>query len=100
MSRNIVTITNGYDANLKLIENIKGFELATSKIIPEWDIEHFYYGKNLDMVTVKNAVTKEYADFNISANRICLCGCTASTSNFQLLVKLTLNDECYDNREE
>ena len=94
----ITTKTNGYTIGEELDTMIKRFEYAASVLFPDWEIEHFYFGSNLDMVKIRNRELKEYADFNITANRVSFNGHTLTPEHHALMASLTHNDECFNGR--
>ena len=94
----ITTKSNGYKISKELQTMIERFEYCASVLFPNWEIEHFYYGDKLDMVTVRSKELKQYADFNISANRVSFTGHTLSTENYKTFTSLTHNDECFNGR--
>lgn len=71
----ITTKTNGYTISKELETMVKRFEHAASEIFPTWEAEHFFYGNKLVMTTIKGNGC-EYADFNITANRVSFNGHT------------------------
>lgn len=93
----ITTKTNGYTISKELETMVKRFEHAASKFFPDWEVEYFYYGNKLVMTTIKGCGC-EYADFNITANRISFNGHTLTRTHFKLCEALTHNDECYEGK--
>ena len=93
----IETKTNGYTISEELKTMVKRFEVAASELFPEWKMEHFYYGEKLVMTTIKGNGC-EYADFNITANRVSFNGHTLTRTRYKLCESLTHNDECHKGR--
>lgn len=89
--------TNGYTISEELKTMVERFEFAASVLFPEWEMEQFYYGSKLVMVTIKGNGC-EFAEFNISANRVSLNSHTVSKTRFGLCESITHNDECYNGR--
>lgn len=92
----ITTKANGYMVGTELEAMIKRFENAVDKLFGSHasEIEHFYYGDKLDMVTVR-LVNGNYGDFNLSAKRVSYTGCTCSHAESKTFEMLTYNDELY-----
>ena len=93
----ITTKTNGYTIGKELETMVQRFEYAASVLLPEWEMEHFFYGEKLVMTTIRGCGC-EYADFNISANRVSFNGHTLTRTHCKLCEGLTHNDECYKGR--
>jgi hypothetical protein len=94
---NITTKTNGYTISKELKTMVERFEAAANILFPDWKMEHFYYGEKLVMTTIRGCGC-EYADFNISANRISFNGHTLTRTHFKLCESITYNDECHAGR--
>jgi hypothetical protein len=88
--------TNGFTAEDEQ-DMIYKFERAAEKLFPDCTINHFYYGNHLDMADLLIA-PRGYAHFNITKNRVSLCGYTCSSENLAKLGSLTYRDECYNGR--
>lgn len=93
----ITTKTNGYEISKELETMVKRFECAVQKLFVDWEVEHFYYGNKLVMTTIRSCGC-EYAEFNISANRVSFNGHTLTMRHHKLCQSLTHNDECYDGK--
>jgi hypothetical protein len=93
----ITTKTNGYEIGRHLETMVKRFETVMNEYFPDWEVEHFYYGSKLVMTTVKGCGC-EYAEFNISAIRVSLNGCTCTRSHHKLFESFTYNDECHEGK--
>lgn len=95
----ITTKTNGYNIGTELKAMITRFENAVKKLFGchAIEVEHFYYGDNLDMVTVK-LVNGNYGDFNLTAKRVSFNGHTCSLAERKTFEMLTYNDECYNGK--
>lgn len=93
MNITIETQDNGYapHAAARMIEL---FNRAAEKMFPGCTVRHFYYGDRLDMVDVVigNGL---YAHFNITENRVSLCGWTCSTKSLEKFMKMTYRDNLY-----
>ena len=89
----VETKSNGYNA-LSIQPMRQQFEKAEAVLFPNCTISHFYYGDHVDKADVILR-PGEYAHFNISANRISLCGYTCSTEDLTRFGSLTYRDECY-----
>lgn len=89
--------TNGYTISEELKTMVERFEFAASVLFPEWEMEQFYYGEKLVMVTMKGNGC-EYADFNITAKRVSLNSLTVTKTRYELCESLTHNDECHNGR--
>lgn len=73
------------------------FEKAAAKLFPGCTIHHFYYGDRLDMVDVV-LEPRQYAHFNVTAERVILCGYTCSSENLEKFTSMTYNDELYNGK--
>ena len=93
----ITTKTNGYTIGNELNTMKEKFEYAANTIFPNWEVEHFYYGNKLIMTTIRGNGC-EYADFNITANRVSFNGHTLSRTNYKKCELLTHNDELYNGK--
>lgn len=93
---NIETKTNGYEA--KEIQDMKGtFEKAVEKVFGECTVRHFYYGDRLDMVNIIFD-DGDYAQFNITMNRVSLGGYSMTDERLKKCGGLTYRDELYKGR--
>ena len=90
----IDTKTNGYTAQ-GIQPMITRFENAAQKLFPDATMSHFYYGDHLDMIDIILEPGR-YAHFDVSANRVSLCGYTCSADDLDKFGSLTYRDECYD----
>lgn len=88
---------NGYVIGEELATMIQRFEYGASVLFPEWKMEHFYYGSKCVMTTIRGCGC-EYADFNISANRVSFNGHTLTRTHYKLCESLTWNDECHEGK--
>ncbi|HMM32389.1 MAG TPA: hypothetical protein PKB13_11515 [Clostridia bacterium] len=93
---NIETKTNGYTAQ-GIQPMITKFEQAAQKLFPDGTMNHFYYGDHLDMADILLEPGR-YAHFNVSANRVSLCGYTCSDDDLKKFESLTYRDECYNGK--
>lgn len=94
---NITVKTNGYTLGKELDTMVKNFECAVEELFPDWTIEHFYYGDKLVMTTIRGCGC-EYADFNITANRVSFNGHTLTRAHYKICASLTHNDECHEGK--
>lgn len=90
------TTTNGYDAE-RIQPMIKTFEQAAEKLFPDCTVRHFYYGEYLVMTDIL-LEPGEYANFNVSANRVSLTGYTCSDANLKIFESFTYRDECFNGK--
>lgn len=94
----IETTTNGYKAE-KLQNMIARFNKAVKILWPgaigkTVTIEHFYYGDDLDMVTIRTA--GGYAHFNLTQKRVALTGLSAADNfEYNLFKEMTYRDGYY-----
>jgi len=91
-----MTITikdNGYKAT-GIQKMVSTFNTAAEKLFGDCEIEHFYYGDELSMATIR-LPNGNYGHYNITANRVSFNGYTASVDNYLRMTELTYNDECY-----
>ena len=95
----ITTKTNGYEIGAELKAMIERFESAVAKLFGSHaiEIEHFYYGDKLDMLTVRLS-NKHYGHFNITAKRVSFNGHTCSFEELDKFEMLTFNDECFNGK--
>ncbi len=66
-------------------------------MFPDGTMNHFYYGDHLDMADILLEPGR-YAHFNVSANRVSLCGYTCSDDDLKKFESLTYRDECYNGK--
>ena len=88
--------TNGYRA-YDLQDMIAIFERACDKTFINCKIVHFYYGNELDMITV-TLENGHYGYFNLTKNRVSFNGHTCSVHEYIKFTSLTKNDECFAGR--
>lgn len=96
MAIKIETKKNGYEAE-GIQEMINIFEQVAESIFPDCTVRHFYYGDRLDMADLIIG-DRQYAHFNITANRVSLNGYEVSTENYRKIGSMTFNDECYNGK--
>lgn len=89
----IETKKNGYTAD-GIQDMIGKFEKVAALLFPGCTVRHFYYGNTLDMADIILA-PGHYANFNISAKRVSLCGYTCSNEEYAKFVSMTHNDELF-----
>ena len=94
----ITTKTNYYTISEELETMKKRFEFVCSVLFPDWEMEHFYYGSKVIMTTISGKKIGEYAQFNITANRVSFNGHTTSLENYKKCESMTHNDECHKGR--
>lgn len=87
----IETKKNGFTAD-GIQDMIEKFEKAAALLFPGCTLYHFYYGDTLDMADIVLA-PGHYANFNISANRVSLCGYTCSNEEYTKFESMTYNDK-------
>lgn len=92
----IETKTNGYTAET-IQGMIKTFENVAARLFPGCLVRHFYYGDRLDMADIVLG-DGHYAQFNITAKRVSLCGYILTYEQRDLAGSMTHKDECYDGR--
>lgn len=89
----IETKDNGYKAEA-VQPMIHNFDKVAAFLFPGCTVRHFYYGDALDMADIVLEPGR-YANFNITAKRVSLCGYTCSAAELEQFSSMTLNDECY-----
>ena len=85
--------TNGYKAE-DLQTLISLFNKAAENLFGECSVKHFYYGDELDMITVV-LPNRNYAYFNLSKKRVSFNGHTCTNDEYNKFVQLTYNDNLY-----
>ena len=90
---------NGYKA--EALQDMKAkWEKAASKLFAVCAARHFYYGDELDMVTLclENG---DHAYYNIKADSVHFTGTKASSDSvYERFCQLTHNDPLYDGKVE
>lgn len=96
--KNIISRTqdNGYKA-AEVQGMIGRFEKAAALLFPGCTVNHFYYGDRIDMASISLG-NHHYAHFNVTANRVSLCGWTCSFDEYEKFGSMTHNDELYPGR--
>ena len=92
----IETKDNGYKAEA-IQHMIKKFNKAAALLFSGCTVQHFYYGDTLDMANIVLSPGR-YAQFNISARRVSLCGYTCSNEDLEKFGSMTHNDELHDGK--
>lgn len=95
---NIIVQDNGYKPSRELLNvryDWEEFIENTFENIKE--IEHFYYGSDLIMTTVR-LTDKHYGHFNITDKRISFNGYTCSYEELEKFQGCTWNDELYNGK--
>lgn len=92
---NIIVQDNGYKPSRELI-NVRydWEELVENTFNNIEEIEHFYYGSDLIMTTVR-LKNKSYGHFNITEKRISFNGHTCNHDEVLKFQSCTWNDELY-----
>ena len=97
MAIKIETKTNGYEAE-EIQKMIGIFEKVAEILFPSCTIQHFYYGDHLDMADLYIGEGRQYAHFNIRANRVSLNGYEVNEENYRKIGSMTYKDECYNGK--
>lgn len=95
---NIIVQDNGYKLGRGLLNVCYDWEdLVESTFENIKEIEHFYYGTDLIMTTVRLS-DNYYGHFNITENRISFNGHTCTAEQREKFESCTWNDELYDGK--
>ena len=89
----ITTKANGYKAE-GLQKTIEIFNAMAERIIGDCEVEHFYYGDKLDMITII-LPNRNYGDFYLAEDQVSFSGHTCTFEEKAKFESLT-----FDNRRE
>lgn len=95
------TKTNGYEPSAEMMRVLYSFEEAVDRVFgtnheqTDVTIEHFYYGANVDMLTV-SVPGRGYGHYSLTERFVHFNGHTCREEDFSKFASLSWNDDIYE----